>query len=124
MMGVVLLTILVFALVGQAAWLATEAFRDQDETKTPAMQRVIDYTRITWDTQPVDTVSILRRQRLSRFPWLENLLTRFDLAHSLSRDLRSAGRKIQAAEFLFGQLLITTLAGFGAFLALPEFFGG
>jgi tight adherence protein B len=124
MMAVVLLTILVFALVGQAAWLATDGLRGHDEGKTPAAQRVMDYTSITWDTQPVDAVSILRRQRLSRFPWLEKLLNRLDMAQNLSRDLRSAGRQIQAAEFLFGQLVITTVAGFAAFLALPEFFGG
>lgn len=124
MIGVVLLTLLVFALVGQAAWLATDAMRDREPAETDAMKRVIDYTRITWETPEVDATSILRRQRMSRFPWLENLLERLDLAQKLSRDLRSSGLQIQPAEFLFVQLAMTTLAGFAAFLALQSILGG
>src|SRR5207245_3163669 len=89
-----------------------------------AAKRVIDYTRVTWETPEVDATTILRRQRLSRFPWLENLLQRLDLAQRLSGDLRGAGLRIQAAEFLFIQLMITTLAGFAAFLALQGMLGG
>jgi tight adherence protein B len=122
--GVVLLTLLVFALIGQAAWLATDAVRDREPATTDAAKRIIDYTRVTWETQEVDATSILRRQRLSRFPWLENLLQRLDLAQRLSRDLRGAGLRIQAAEFLFIQLVITTLAGFAAFLTLQSILGG
>ena len=124
MIGVVLLTLLIFALVGQAAWLGTDAMRDRDPAVTDAAKRVIDYTRVTWETPEVDATTILRRQRLSRFPWLENLLRRLDLAQRLSRDLRGAGLQIQAAEFLFIQLIITTLAGFGAFLVLQGTLGG
>jgi tight adherence protein B len=122
--GVVLLTLLVFALVGQAAWLAADAVRDREPALTDAAKRVVDYTRLTWEAPEVDATSILRRQRLSRFPWLENLLQRLDLAQRLSRDLRGAGLQIQAAEFLFIQLVITTLAGFVAFLTLQSMFGG
>jgi tight adherence protein B len=122
--GVVLLTILVFAMVGQAAWLASGAWRDREPVQTAAARRIVDYTRITWETQQVDATSILRRQRLSRFPWLEKLLQRLDLAHKLARDLRSAGLQLQAAEFLLVQLVFTTLAGFVAFLALESTLGG
>jgi len=122
--GVGLLTILVFALVGQAAWLITDGMRDRDPAETPVARRVEDYTHLTWETKPVDASSILRRQRLSRVPFLEHFLERLDVAHKLSRDLRGAGLKIQASEFLFAQLLITTVMGFAAFLALPSLFGG
>ena len=124
MIGVVLLTLLVFALVGQAAWLATDAVRDREPALTDAAKRIVDYTRVAWEAPAVDATSILRRQRLSRFPWLEKLLERFDLAQRLSRDLRGAGLQIQAAEFLFIQLVITTVAGFAAFLGLQSMLGG
>jgi tight adherence protein B len=122
--GVVLLTILVFAMVGQATWLATDSLRDREPVESTAARRVIDYTRITWEIQPVDATSILRRQRVSRFPWLEIALERLDMAQRLSRDLRSAGLQMQAAEFLFIQLVITTLAGLAAFLTFESILGG
>jgi tight adherence protein B len=124
MVGVALMTLLVFALVGQAAWLATDAWREREPVESPTARRVIDYTRIAWETPQVDSSSILRHQRLSRFPWLENVLTRFDVAERLTGDLRTAGVRIQPAEFLFIQLVITTAAGFTALLALPELFDG
>jgi tight adherence protein B len=124
MIGVVLLTLLVFALVGQAAWLASDAMRDREPALSDAAKRIVDYSRITWETPEVDATSILRRQRLSRFSWLEKLLGRFDLAHRLSRDLRGAGLHVQAGEFLFIQLVMTTVAGFAAFLALQSIYGG
>src|SRR5713101_9968696 len=111
-------------MVGQAAWLGTDAVRTSEPAKTTAARRVVDYTRVTWETQPVDASTILRRHRLSRFQFLEGLLKRLDLARRLSRDLRSAGLQIQAAAFLFVQLVVTTVAGFGAFLALPNVMAG
>jgi tight adherence protein B len=124
MIGVAFLVLLVFALVGQAAWLLTEGLQEQAPNDTPVARRLEDYTRITWESKPVDTSTILRRRRLSRFPRLEGLLKRLDLAEKLSRDLRGAGVQIQAAEFLFVQLVITTLAGFAAFVSLPHVLGG
>jgi tight adherence protein B len=122
--GVGLLTILVFALVGQAAWLATDSMRDREPVESTVARRVEDYTNLKWESPEVDASSILRRRRLSRFPWLEILLQRLDVAHRLSRDLRGAGVQIQAAEFLFAQLMLTTVMGFAAFLALPSLLGG
>ena len=40
MIGVGLLTILVFALVGQAAWLITDGVRDRDPAETPVARRL------------------------------------------------------------------------------------
>lgn len=124
MIGVGLLTILIFALVGQAAWLLTDGMRDQVQAETGVARRVEDYTNLSWETPAVDTASILRRRRLSRIPLVEHLLGRLDLTHKLARDLRGAGLQIQAAEFLFAQLLLTTVLAFGAFIALPNLFGG
>jgi tight adherence protein B len=122
--GVGLLVVLVFALVGQAAWLLTEGLQEHRPAETLVARRLEDYTSITWETKPVDRSTILRRRRLSRFRWLEGFLTRLDLAQKLSRDLRGAGLQIQAGEFLFIQFVITTLAGFAAFVALPTLLGG
>jgi tight adherence protein B len=119
----VLLTILVFALVGQAAWLVTDAWRERDPVTTPVARRIIDYTRITWETKSADATSILRRERLSRFAWLDHLLQRFDVAQRLSSDLRNAGKSMHAAEFLALQLALTLIAGAVGFVALAGVFG-
>jgi tight adherence protein B len=123
MIAVGLLTVLVFALIAQAAWLATDSWRDREST-TPTARRVIDYTEISWEANPVDTQSILRNRRLSRFPVLERLLKRLDMTEKLTRDLRAAGVQVQPAEFLFAQIAITTVTGFAVLLALPEVLGG
>jgi tight adherence protein B len=124
MSGVALVTVLVFALIAQAVWLAFDALRDREPAGMQAAQRVVDYTRITWTDKAPDGVSILRRRRYSRLPWLDELLRRFDLSESLSRDLLRAGVPMRAGEFLFVQLVTTTLAGFVAFLLVPGVFGG
>ena len=123
MSGVVLITIVVFALVLQAAWLATDALRDR-EPITPVAERVTAYTDLVWESKGPDATSIRRRKRYSRLPWLDALLHRFDLADSLSKDLLRAGVAMRAGEFLFVQLVTTTLSGFAAFLLLPGVMGG
>jgi tight adherence protein B len=122
--GVALMTVLVFALVGQAAWLVTDSFRGQESSLDPIAKRVATYTELSWQSRPPDATSILRRTRFSRLPWLDNLLERFNLAQSLSRDLRCAGVPVRAGEFLFAQLAATTLAGFIALLVFPNIYGG
>jgi tight adherence protein B len=123
MSGVVLVAILVFALILQAAWLAMDALRGR-EPALPVARRVADYTNIVWETKGPDAESIRRRKRYSRMPWLDDLLHRFDMADSLSRDLLRAGVGMRAGEFLFVQLVATTLVGFAAFLLLPGVLGG
>jgi tight adherence protein B len=124
MIGLALVIILVFALVGQAVWLVTDALNDRGQVETSVARRVQVYTDVTWDTAPPDASSVLRRKRFSRFPRLEALLRRLDLAESLSRDLRRAGMQMGAGEFLFIQLALTTAAGFGGFVLMPSVFGG
>lgn len=123
MTSVLFVTFLVFALILQAVWLALSSFRDREPT-TPIAQRVAAYTDIVWETKGPDAESIRRRSRYSRLPWLDALLHRFDLADSLSNKLLRAGVPMRAGEFLFVQLVTTTLAGFAAFLLLPGVMGG
>jgi tight adherence protein B len=122
-MSVLFVAFLVFALVLESAWLALSAFRDREAT-TPAAQRVTAYTDVVWESKGPDSSSIRRRSRYSRFPWLEAVLRRFDMADSLSNNLMRAGVPMRAGEFVFLQLAATTLAGFAAFLLLPGFMGG
>jgi tight adherence protein B len=122
MTGVVLVTLLVFGLLLQAAWLATDGLRDRD-TSTGAARRVEEYTTIVWEDNGLNADSIRRRQRFSRLPWLDALLARFHMADSLSRDLMKAGVAMRAGEFLFLQLVTTSVAGFAAFLLLSVQFG-
>jgi tight adherence protein B len=123
MTGVVLVTLLVFGLILQAAWLATDGLREREATTGPA-RRVEEYTTIVWDDPALGASAIRRRQRFSRLPWLDAVLARFNMADSLSRDLMKAGVAMRAGEFLFIQLLTTTVAGFAAFLLLSAQFGG
>jgi tight adherence protein B len=124
MTGIVIMAILVAALVGQAAWLATDALRGGDSDERDVTRQLESYTRLAWTSDVPGPSSLLRRKRFSRFPGLERLLRRLNLGESLSRDLKRAGLGIAAGEFLFGQLLLTTLAGFGAFVLFPRAFGG
>jgi tight adherence protein B len=124
LIGVVALTVLVFAFVAQAALLATDSWREREPATTPAARRVIDYTRITWEPRTAESPSILLRQRLSRFAWLDAQLQRLDLAQRLSADLRAAGMRIHAGEFLSIQLGATVLLSVMTFLALSSAVGG
>jgi tight adherence protein B len=125
MTGVALLTILVFALIGQAIWLLFDALRgDAEAAASSGVSRVQEYTTMTWETGAPDALSILKRKRYSRFQWLDGVLRRLDLADSLSRDLVRAGVPMRAGEFLLLQLAATTLVGFAAFLLVPFLLGG
>ncbi len=123
MSGVVLVTVLVFALILQSVWLALDSLRDREPPAAAAL-RVAAYTDVVWESKGPDAASIRRRQRHSRLPWLEAILHRLNMADSLSESLLRAGVPMRAGEFLFVQLVATTLAGFVAFLLLPAFFGG
>jgi tight adherence protein B len=123
MTSVLFVTFLVFALILQAAWLALSSFRDR-EAHTPIAKRVTAYTDVVWETKGPDATSIRRRDRYSRLPWLDAFLDRFNLAGSLSDNLLRAGVPMRAGEFVFIQVVTTTLAGFVAFLLLPGVMGG
>ncbi|HET6314852.1 MAG TPA: type II secretion system F family protein [Chloroflexota bacterium] len=117
----VLVTVLVFLLVMQAALLATGGGVGEREV---IARRLQDIALPTWQTGLPSTISILRRRRYSRLPWLDMVLTRFDLADGLSHQLQRAGVPLRAGEFLFLQLVLaTTFALLGALIGW-ETFGG
>ena len=123
MTGLAFITFLVFALILQAAWLASSALRDR-EAATPLAQRVTAYTDIVWENKGPNAASIRRRDRYSRLGWLDGVVRRFDVADSLSIKLLRAGVALRAGEFVFIQLVTTTLAGLAAFLLVPGVMGG
>ncbi len=116
-----LIALLVFALVFQAAWLFTTA---------PASEREVLARRLNasvvpaWERSVPIAFSVLRHRRYSRFPWLDALLARFDVADGLSGQLLRAGLPIRAGEFLFLQLVAVTLAGLVAAIAAIVVDGG
>jgi tight adherence protein B len=104
----VLVAVLVFLLVMQAAMLATSGRVGEREVISRRLQ---DIALPTWESGVPRAISILRRKRYSRFPWLDMVLARLDLADGISRQLQRAGLPLRAGEFLFLQLMLATTAG-------------
>jgi tight adherence protein B len=110
-----LVAALVFLLVVQAVLLVSTAPVGERERVS---QRLATYTVPAWQSQLATGVSVLRRRRYSRLPWLDLILTRFDLADGLSRQIQRAGVPVRAGEFLFIQIVVATFGGLvGAILA-------
>src|SRR5919199_4680506 len=94
------LSLLVFLMVSQAVWLAAPV------EASPAAERVATYVIPVWEPRPDEGIaSITRRHRDSRFPWLERLLDRFNIAAGLSVALIKAGVPLRPGEFVALQLL-------------------
>jgi tight adherence protein B len=116
-----LVALLVFLLVAQAVLLASSASFGERER---AAQRLATYTAPTFKGALPTTISVLRRRRYSRFPWLDAVLVRFDGGDGLSVRLRQAGLPLRASEFLFAQLALATVLGLVAALAAWQTLGG
>ncbi len=123
-----LVALLVFLLVVQAAW---SLFGSSNSERVRAMRRLTSYTVPTWDNALQTRYSVLRRRRYSRLPWLDIVLARFDMADETTRRLQQAGLPLRAGEFLFLQLVAATVGGLiGAIVgaetlgALPAAAGG
>src|SRR5205823_2117731 len=87
-------------------------------------QRLTSYIAPAWEGALPRSISVLRRRRYSRLPWLDLVLAQLDLADGLSRQLQKAGLPIRAGEFLFLQLVAATAGGLvGALLAWEQFGG-
>jgi tight adherence protein B len=65
----------------------------------------------------------LRRRRYSRFPWLDIVLARMDMADETTRRLQQAGLPLRAGEFLFLQLVSATVCGLVGALVGAETIG-
>jgi tight adherence protein B len=111
-------SLLVFLLVTEAVWLAAPA------GPTTAAERVTTYVVPIWEPKPGDGAgSVLRRQRMSRVPWVEALLERFNMAAGLSTELLKAGVPMRAGEFVFLQLVLGSVMAALAFLGLSRTLG-
>jgi tight adherence protein B len=118
----VLISALVFLLVAQAVLLASTGARVGERERVTA--RLSSYTLPTWQGRLQTSISVLRRRRYSRLPWLDTALARLDVGDGISLQLQRAGLPIRASEFLFLQLMLATVAGLVGVLAGWEAFGG
>lgn len=116
-----LVVVLVFLLVTQAVLLATSGRAGEREVISRRLQ---DIALPTWESGVPRAISILRSRRYSRFPWLDLVLARLDLADGVSRQLQRAGLPLRAGEFLFLQLVLATTAGLIGALIGGDAFGG
>jgi tight adherence protein B len=117
----VIIATLVFLLVAQAVILATTGRVGEREK---IAHRLSKYTVPTWEGGLQTRISVLRRRRYSRLPWLDAVLARFDLQEGISRHLQQAGLPVRAGEFLFLQLVTATIAGLVGALVAWQAFGG
>src|ERR1700693_1743163 len=102
----ILISVLVFLLIVQAVMLASTGKIGERERIT---HRLMRYTVPTWEGGLQTRISVLRRRRYSRLPWLDEVLARLDMADGLSRQLVQAGLPVRAGEFLFLQLAAATI---------------
>ena len=117
-----LISVLVFLLITQAIMLVGSAGRVGEREKIA--QRLSAYTLPTWEGRLQTSISVLRRRRYSRLPWLDRILARFDLGDGLGLQLQQAGLPLRAGEFLFIQLMLGTTLGLAGALLGWQAFGG
>ena len=118
--GVVLVSALVFLSVTQAAWMLISP---GEEDMTVVQKRLASYAVRRWQIGMAQGVSVTRRRQYSRFPLLDAILSRLDLADKMGRQLQQAGVPLRAGEFLFAQLLVATLVSGIALVALGGIVG-
>jgi len=118
----VLVSILVFLLITQAVMLVGSAGRVGEREKVA--QRLSAYTLPTWESRLQTSISVLRRRRYSRLPWLDYVLARLDLGDGIALRLQQAGLPLRAGEFLFVQLMLATVLGLAGALLGWQSFGG
>jgi tight adherence protein B len=118
----VLISALVFLLVVQAILLVTR--QTSASEKDIVTQRLTAYTVPLWESRMQRSISVLRRRRYSRFPWLDQILARMDLGDGLALRLQQAGVPLRTGEFLFLQLVAATILGLVGAVAGWEAFGG
>src|SRR5579859_7615549 len=102
----ILISVFVFLLIVQAVMMASTGKVGERERIVHRLQK---YTVPTWDRGLQTRISVLRRRRYSRLPWLDAVLARLDLADGLSSQLQQAGLPVRAGEFLFLQLVVATI---------------
>jgi tight adherence protein B len=116
-----LVSALVFLLVVQAVLIASTTRVGERQR---IAQRLTSYTLPTFQGGLPTSISVLRRRRYSRLPWLDDVLGRLDMADGISRQLQQAGLPVRAGEFLFLQLALGTIGGLAGALLGWQTFGG
>jgi tight adherence protein B len=117
-----LISALVFLLVVQAILVLTR--QSAASEKDIVAQRLTAYTVPTWQGRMQRSITVLRRRRYSRFPWLDLVLARLDLGDGLALQLQQAGLPLRAGEFVFLQLVAATVLGLVGAVAGWEALGG
>ena len=118
MQGSLVVALLVFAAVAQAMWLLESA---ADLERDIAVRRLAAYAAPQFRVN--DGLSVLRKRKRSRFPFLDRIIERLGFAERLGRDLRRAGLPLRSEEFFFAQLIIATVAAFAGLLLLSNTLG-
>jgi tight adherence protein B len=118
----VLISALVFLLVAQAALLVSTTGKVGERERIA--ERLSSYTLPTWQGKLATNISVLRRHRYSRLPWLDAVLARMDVGDGIALQLQQAGLPIRASEFFFLQFMLATVAGLVGVLLGWEAFGG
>ena len=118
----VLISVLVFLLIAQAVLLASTGGKVTERERVA--ERLSSYTLPTWQSKLSTNISVLRRRRYSRLPWLDAIMARLDIGDGIALQLQQAGLPIRASEFLFLQLMLATVAGLVGVLVAWEAFGG
>ncbi|HEY0583345.1 MAG TPA: type II secretion system F family protein [Chloroflexota bacterium] len=116
-----LVSALVFLLVVQAVLIVSTTRVGERQR---IAQRLTSYTLPTFQGGLPTSISVLRRRRYSRLPWLDDVLGRLDMADGISRQLQQAGLPVRAGEFLFLQLALGTIGGLAGALLGWQTFGG
>jgi tight adherence protein B len=118
----ILISALVFLLLIQAVLVATRTTIASE--KDVVARRLTAYTVPLWESRMQRSITVLRRRRYSRFPWLDLVLARLDLGDGLTLRLQQAGLPLRAGEFLFLQLVAATSLGLVGAIAGWEALGG
>jgi tight adherence protein B len=117
----ILIALLVFLLVAQAILLVgTTSYGEHERV----VDRLSAYTLPAFRGPLGIGMSVLRRRRYSRFPFLDAILARVDVSDGLSLQLQQAGVPLRGGEFLFVQLVLATLAGLAGIIVGWDFAGG
>jgi tight adherence protein B len=118
----ILIPALVFLLIAQAVLLVSTGGKVSERERVA--DRLASYTLPTWQGKLATNISVLRRRRYSRLPWLDAIMARLDIGDGITLQLQQAGLPIRASEFLFLQLMLATVAGLVGVLLGWEAFGG
>lgn len=120
MEGPFLVSVMVFMVVAQAVWLAVPGRSD----RVSAADRLSAYVLPNWEPRlEQDNLSVLRRKRYSRLPWLDAFLGRFNLGEGLALNLIRAGVPLRTGEFVFIQFVLGTTAAFIGMFTVTDRFG-